>query len=74
MPVIDAKRTGERIGALRDAAGLDNAASADAMGFTTRNAVYKWLRGDALPTLDNMLILADLFGVKIDDIIVVKIV
>ena len=74
MPVIDAKRTGARIGALRDAAGLDNAAIADAMGFTTRNAVYKWLRGDALPTLDNMLILADLFGVKIDDIIVVKIV
>lgn len=74
MAVIDAKRTGARIGALRDAAGLDNAAIADAMGFTTRNAVYKWLRGDALPTLDNMLILADLFGVKIDDIIVVKIV
>ena len=74
MPVIDAKRTGARIGALRDAAGLDNAAIADAMGFTTRNAVYKRLRGDALPTLDNMLLLADLFGVKIDDIIVVKIV
>ena len=74
MPVIDAKRTGERIGALRDAAGLDNAAIADAMGFTTRNAIYKWLRGDALPTLDNMLILATLSGVKIDDIIVVKII
>ena len=73
MPVIDAKRTGERIGALRDAAGLDNTAIADAMGFSTRNAVYKWLKGDALPTLDNMLILADLFGVKIDDIIVVKV-
>ena len=73
MPVIDAKRTGEKIGLLRDAAGLDNAAIADAMGFTTRNAVYKWLKGDALPTLDNMLILANLFGVKIDDIIVVKV-
>ena len=72
MPVIDAKKTGERIGALRDAAGLDNAAILDAMGFSTRNAIYKWLRGDALPTLDNMLILAALFGVKIDDIIVVK--
>ncbi len=64
MPVIDAKRTGERIGTLRDAAGLDNAAIADAMGFTTRNAVYKWLRGDVLPTLDNMLILAALFGLE----------
>ena len=74
MPIIDAKKTGEKIGLLRDAAGLDNAAIADALGFTTRNAVYKWLRGDALPTLDNMLILAALFGVKIDDIIVVKIV
>lgn len=73
MPVIDAKRTGERIGALRDAAGLTNAAIAAAMGFSTRNAVYKWLKGEALPTLDNMLILASLFGVKIDDILVVKV-
>ena len=68
MPVIDAKRTGEKIGVLRDAAGLDNAAIADAMGFSTRNAVYKWLKGDAL-----LLILANLFGVKIDDIIVEKV-
>ena len=34
------------------------------------NAVYKWLRGDCLPTLDNMLALSTLFGLPINDMIV----
>ena len=33
-------------------------------------AIYRWQRGDALPSIDNLVILADLFGVQIDDIIV----
>ena len=33
-------------------------------------AIYKWQRGDTIPTIDNLIILADVFGVSIDDIIV----
>ena len=41
------------------------------MGFNTPNAVYRWFRGDAMPTLDNLVILAAIFGVLMDDIIIV---
>ena len=72
MPTIDMTATGLRIGALRDSSGLTNKGLAEAMGFSTRNAVYKWLGGDALPSLDNLVILADLLGVKMDEILVVR--
>ena len=72
MPTIDMAATGLRIGALRDAAGLTNKDLANALGFSTRNAVYKWLGGDALPSIDNLVILADLLGVGLDDILVVR--
>ena len=70
MPMIDMAATGMRIAELRDEAGLNNNDIANALGFTTRNAVYKWLNGTSLPTLDNMVILANLFGVGLDDIVV----
>ena len=72
MPTIDMTATGLRIGALRDAAGLTNKDLAEALGFSTRNAVYKWLGGDALPSLDNLVVLADLLGVGVDEILVVR--
>jgi transcriptional regulator with XRE-family HTH domain len=40
------------------------------LGFTTPQAIYKWQHGRALPTLDNLVALAAVFGVKIDDILV----
>ena len=42
----------------------------DIFGFGTPQAIYKWQRGDTLPTVDNLAVLAALFGVKIDDILV----
>lgn len=72
MPTIDMAATGRNIGMLRDAAGLTNRELADALGFSTRNAVYKWLGGEALPSLDNLVILADLLGVRMDEVLVVK--
>lgn len=40
-------------------------------GFSTPQAFYKWQHGTALPTMDNMVVLAAVFGVKIDDILAV---
>ena len=34
--------------------------------------VYKWLYGMSLPKIDHLVILADMFGVTMDDIIVAK--
>ena len=42
----------------------------DIFGFNTPQAIFKWFRGDAMPTIDNMVILAAVFNTTIDNIIV----
>ncbi len=69
FPVLDAKATGERIKELRMACHLTVEKVAEFMGFESVQAVYKWQRGDSLPTLDNTYALAALFGTTVDDIL-----
>ena len=38
--------------------------------FISPQAIYKWQNGTALPTVDNLIVLAALFDVLIDDILV----
>lgn len=73
MPTIDMTATGNRIRTLRDERGITNTVIQSALGFNTPQAIFKWLRGDSLPTVDNLVILADLFGVTIDSILIIKI-
>ena len=70
MPVIDMIRTGQNIVILRKQAGLSVKDLQDAFGFGTPQAIYKWQQGLALPTIDNLVALAALLGVMIDDILV----
>jgi len=70
IPVIDMTATGKNIKMMRMAAGLSVRNLQDIFGFTNPQAIYKWQSGQAMPTIDNILILASVFGVKIDDIIV----
>ena len=69
-PVIDMTATGQNIVQLRLRAGLTVKDLQDIFGFGTPQAIYKWQRGTALPTLDNIAVLAAVFGVTIDDILV----
>lgn len=39
------------------------------MGFESEQAVYKWQRGDSLPTVDNLYALSRLFGTSVDNIL-----
>ena len=72
IPVIDMTATGMNITRLRIDAGLTVRDLQTIFGFSTPQAIYKWQRGDALPTLDNMVVLAAVFGVPMDDILVVQ--
>ena len=69
-PVIDMTATGQNIARLRKRAGLTVKDLQDFFGFATPQAIYKWQRGTAMPTLDNIAVLAAVFGVMIDDILV----
>lgn len=72
MPVIDVKATGEKINELRDKAGITVKDIQLFLGFASPYPVYKWINGKNLPTLDNLLALAELLGVKMDDIVVAR--
>ena len=70
VPVIDMTATGINITRMRIRAGLTVRDIQDFFGFSTPQAIYKWQRGTAMPTVDNLAVLAAVLGVKIDDILV----
>ena len=70
IPAIDMVATGQRITDLRVAAGMSVRDLQDVFGFATPQAIYKWQHGTAMPTIDNLVALSVIFGVGIDDIIV----
>lgn len=70
IPVIDMTATGINIERLRKSAGLTVKDVQDIFGFSTPQAIYKWQRGTAIPTVDNLVALAAIFGVTLDDLIV----
>ncbi len=64
--------TGQNIARLRNAAGMTVKDLQDVFGFANPQSIYKWQNGVCLPTLDNMVILAAVLQVGVDDIIVVQ--
>lgn len=72
IPTIDMVRTGNNITRLRMEAGLSVRDLQRILGFATPQAIYKWQQGRAMPTLDNLVVLAAVLGVKIDDILVYR--
>lgn len=73
LPAIDMAATGRKIMSLRKAAGLTVKDLQDIFGFATPQAIYKWQHGTAMPTIDNLVALAAVLEVTIDDIIVVDV-
>lgn len=69
-PTINLAATGARIAKLRKEAGITVAELARFMGFNEPQAIYKWQRGECLPTLDNMYALSRKLGTTIENILV----
>ena len=67
---IDMVATGKNITRLRKESGLSVRDLAEIFGFTTPQSVYKWQHGTAIPTIDNLVVLAAVFGVTMDEIVV----
>ena len=70
FPVINPAATGKKINDLRVANGFSVLDLKNYFGFATTNAIYKWLKGDSMPTVDNLLGLSILFGVSMNDLVV----
>lgn len=69
FPTIDKVSTGKQIRRLMNSLGLTVVDVQRYMGFSTQQAVYHWLSGRNLPTLDNIYALSELFKVPMDQII-----
>lgn len=72
IPTINLGMTGANISKLRKNAGLSVHDLQTVFGFNSPQAIYKWQNGTALPTVDNLIVLAALLHVRIDDILVLN--
>ena len=70
--IIDLPATGRNIERLRRAAGYSVRDLQRLLGLSSTQAIYKWQRGQALPSLDNMVVLSRLFKARIEEILVCK--
>ena len=61
FPVIQIEKTGKRLRNMRKEKGIRVAAVCEYMGGISEQAVYKWERGECLPTIDNLLALSHLY-------------
>ena len=70
FPVIDPTATGNNIRRLRLERGLTVRDLQDYFGFEEPRAIYKWQRGETLPSVDNLYALGNLFEVPMEQILV----
>ena len=71
VPYINTVATGENINRMRMEAGFTVKDMQAVFGFATPQAIYKWIHGTAMPSIDNLVILAAVLGVTMDEIIIV---
>lgn len=69
-PTINVEATGARIKKLRKEKGLKVSELSEFMGFSEPQAVYKWQRGETLPSVDNLFALSKILETSIEDILV----
>ena len=69
-PVIDLAETGRCIERQRRQAGLTVRDLQAYFGFEYPQAIYKWQHGECLPTVDNLLALAKLLRLSMEDLLV----
>ena len=71
FPVIDPIATGKNIIRLRIERGMSVRDLQAYFGFEEPQAIYKWISGKSLPSLDNFVILSRLLHTSIENILVI---
>jgi transcriptional regulator with XRE-family HTH domain len=70
LPSINMAATGNNITQMRRRAGMTVQDLQNIFGFSSPQAIYKWQRGEAMPTIDNLVILASVFDTTMDAIVI----
>lgn len=69
IPVFDVVQTGNKIKILRKENGFTVHELQVLFGFDYPQAIYAWESGKSIPTVDNLIVLARLFSVALDELI-----
>mgnify|MGYP002658120681 FL=1 len=72
MPTINMIETGNNIKTIMKLNNIKIVQIQQILGFNTPQAIYKWFRGEAMPTIDNMVVLAATLNTTIDNLIVTE--
>lgn len=70
MEIINIEETGKNIKNIFKERNYKIKDIQDIFGFNTPQAIYKWFRGEAVPSIDNLIIISSICNIKIDDIII----
>ncbi len=68
--IIDMQATGQHIRQIMEEQGTSVRKLQAFFGFDSPNAIYKWIHGESLPTLDNLYALAGYFRMTVDEILI----
>ena len=71
-PVIDPYLTGKNIKEIREEKGMTVKDLQEILGLSSPQAIYKWQWGQTLPDISNLIFLALIWNVRIEDILVLK--
>ncbi len=69
MIKIDTVASGRKIKAQMATKGMSAEEVTEALGYSDRSTVYRWLRGETMPSYENLVNLAILFKCKIKDLV-----
>ena len=72
FPVIDLEATARQIDTLRLERNLTVRDLQNVFGFSSPQAVYGWIRAKSVPSIDNLVVLANVLNTTIDDLIITQ--
>ena len=73
-PVLDLDATGAKIKTLMKQRGITPRQMQLILNFPYVQTIYNWFAGKNMPTIDNLVVLAQVLEVAMDDIIVTRMV
>ncbi len=73
-PVLDLDATGAKIKTIMKQKGVTPRQLQLILGFPYVQTIYNWFAAKNMPTLDNLVVLAQVLGVTMDDIIVTRMI
>lgn len=72
MVTINMEQTGMKIKRIRESRRISVRELQAMLGLASTQAIYNWQNGLSLPTVDNLVILSDVFGVRMDELLVLN--